>query len=320
MTFKEKLKQEHPVNVGDDFIGGCALCPCNYGYESEIESKKNCRTNNGNGCIYCWNREMPVEKVNEKTFDWDKFKDKNNKIVVHCKTEEEAKDFCKQMHEHGMKWCDGDSYLGDAHFNNHKEKTAYDADGCYCYVNFYKQRGYKILEWSDYMKKEFTKADLKYGYLVEFRDGVKALYMPFEDGNTFDFCNIYQCLNLKYYNDNLLYDKDKRIEDLDVMKVYGYSSMPHKTTQLVTEHRKLIWERKETKEMTVEEMKAKLEELTGDKIEISVSRNEMAGELFRYCDSAECESCILKNDTCSFYHYSDEDLEEAYNKIKQPLP
>lgn len=26
----------------------------------------------------------------EKTFDWDKFKDKKNRIVVHCKTEEEA--------------------------------------------------------------------------------------------------------------------------------------------------------------------------------------------------------------------------------------
>lgn len=31
--------------------------------------------------------------------------------MVHCKTEEEAKDFCKQMHEHGMKWCNGESYL-----------------------------------------------------------------------------------------------------------------------------------------------------------------------------------------------------------------
>lgn len=42
-----------------------------------------------------------------KKFNWEEFKDKNNKITVHCKTEEEAKDFCKQMHEHGMKGVGG---------------------------------------------------------------------------------------------------------------------------------------------------------------------------------------------------------------------
>ena len=37
-----------------------------------------------------------------KKFNWEEFKYKNNKIAVHCKTEEEAKDFCNQMHEHGI--------------------------------------------------------------------------------------------------------------------------------------------------------------------------------------------------------------------------
>lgn len=30
-------------------------------------------------------------------FNWDEFLDSNNKIAVHCKTEEEAEDFCTQM-------------------------------------------------------------------------------------------------------------------------------------------------------------------------------------------------------------------------------
>lgn len=30
-----------------------------------------------------------------KEFNWSEFKDVNNIIAVHCKTEEEAKDFCK---------------------------------------------------------------------------------------------------------------------------------------------------------------------------------------------------------------------------------
>ena len=46
-----------------------------------------------------------------KKFNWNEFKNKDNKIAVYCKTEEEAVDFCKQMHEHGMKWCNGESYL-----------------------------------------------------------------------------------------------------------------------------------------------------------------------------------------------------------------
>ena len=46
-----------------------------------------------------------------KKINWDEFKNKDNKIAVHCKTEEEAKDFCRQMHEHGMKWCTGNSYM-----------------------------------------------------------------------------------------------------------------------------------------------------------------------------------------------------------------
>ena len=46
-----------------------------------------------------------------KKFNWDEFKNKDNKIVMHCKTEEEAKDFCRQMHGHGNE-CAQQSYNG----------------------------------------------------------------------------------------------------------------------------------------------------------------------------------------------------------------
>lgn len=35
-----------------------------------------------------------------KKFNWDEFKNTKNKIAVHCKTEEEAKDFCKSVTTH----------------------------------------------------------------------------------------------------------------------------------------------------------------------------------------------------------------------------
>lgn len=31
-----------------------------------------------------------------KKFNWKEFKNKDNKIAVHCKTEEEAKDFARE--------------------------------------------------------------------------------------------------------------------------------------------------------------------------------------------------------------------------------
>lgn len=96
-----------------------------------------------------------------KKFDWDKFK--KEKIAVHCKTKEEAKDFCREMHDYGMKWIDGNSYLDITNYEVKKSETCYDGTGSYARYAFYNRNGYTILEWSDYMQKEFTKADLKDG-------------------------------------------------------------------------------------------------------------------------------------------------------------
>ena len=112
-----------------------------------------------------------------KKFNWDEFKNKDNKIAVHCKTEEEAVDFCKQMHEHGMKWNGGFSYLDYTNYRIYREGTCYIAKGEYCFKNYYEKRGYTILEWSDYMQKEFTKADLKDGMVVEQRNGNRYLVL-----------------------------------------------------------------------------------------------------------------------------------------------
>ena len=86
-----------------------------------------------------------------KQFNWKEFKDKNNYIAVHCKTKKEAIDFCGQMHEHGMKWCDGSSYLNRISWETYKTETMYSNKGTFgskAYENEY----YTILEWSDYMK------------------------------------------------------------------------------------------------------------------------------------------------------------------------
>lgn len=79
------------------------------------------------------------------------------------------------MHEHGMKWLDRDSYLDCIAFNKYKDATCYSNAGGYSRYRFYKENGFTILEWSDYMQKEFTKADLKDGMVVHFDSGNKAV-------------------------------------------------------------------------------------------------------------------------------------------------
>ena len=64
MTFKEKLQQETPNKVDSACDDGCVGCPSDYGYERRELSVKNCRSNGGKGCEYCWNREISEESDN----------------------------------------------------------------------------------------------------------------------------------------------------------------------------------------------------------------------------------------------------------------
>lgn len=155
-----------------------------------------------------------------RKFNWDEFKE--GKFAVHCKTEEEEVDFCKQMHEHGMK--------------------------------------YKILEWSDYMQKKFTKSDLKDGMVVKHRNGDKRMVISealigengYADQNCFR-----EDLTHRYF------------KDLDIVGVYAIQEYNNFADMLSDYNLELIWERKEPKKMTVEEMREKLEELTGEEIEVT---------------------------------------------------
>ena len=195
-----------------------------------------------------------------RKFNWDEFKNKYNKIAVHCKTEEEAKDFCKRMHEHGMKWCSGESYLKETNYESCEEETCY-IKGEFSPYQYYKSNGYEILEWSDYMQKNFTKSDLKDGMVVEYNDNsfgkrlVVGDFLIGEDGYA----------DLGDYNENL-----KNVEsDLEIVRVYKIKCMGKISSIMYDVNLELIWERKEPKKMTIEEMRKKLEELTGEQIEVT---------------------------------------------------
>lgn len=193
-----------------------------------------------------------------RKFNWDEFKDADNKIAVHCKTEEEAKDFCEQMCEKGMKWRSGDSYLEHTAYGEYLSETCHTGIGGFADYDFYKSEGYKILEWSDYMNKEFTKANLKSGMVVEYRNGERRLVIDkYLIGNNAHY-------ELSSYNENL----EDEYPRLTIMKVFKIRQRAILERILDDDNLELIWERKEPKKMTVEEMKQKLEELTGEEIEV----------------------------------------------------
>lgn len=64
MTFKEKLKLEHPECINPHSAGGCKGCPCTYGYEdaSDAHCTRTTRDISDERCTACWNREIPTKE------------------------------------------------------------------------------------------------------------------------------------------------------------------------------------------------------------------------------------------------------------------
>lgn len=202
-------------------------------------------------------------------FNWEEFMNKDNNIAVHCKTEEEAIDFCKKMDKLGMRWCSGGSYINNNNWYEYKEETCYTNKGSnkgeFSPKYWYEEHDYKILEWSDYIiKKPFDY--LEYGYVVEFNSGRLGMYMPSQNGDCFDLNGIYNCIYINDFDDkeNLKYE-NKSNNFNNVIKIYGYSEYGCNSRVLSLNGRPLIWERpEEVRKMTVSDICKEL----GYKVEI----------------------------------------------------
>ena len=110
-------------------------------------------------------------------FDIKKYR--KRKVVMHCSNLAEAKNFCEYLHQCGQTWSGNISYnyLGCLHWI---------ADWTICYdfnqgqhgtLADYIKEGFQILHWSDYVKCNITKADLKTGMIVETNDNLFYLVL-----------------------------------------------------------------------------------------------------------------------------------------------
>ena len=98
--------------------------------------------------------------------------DYKGNYVMHCKTEEEAKDFCGYLDSLGRKLCHEKKYTKNTCWQCFTDRTCYAFNDIeYSSLCYYERHGYTILEWSDFMDNKFTKADLKSGDVILRRDG-----------------------------------------------------------------------------------------------------------------------------------------------------
>ena len=74
---------------------------------------------------------------------------------IHCETEEQAKAICKLMHEAGLTWNNGDSYLSENNYDIYKSETCYFAScGQYADLDYAKEGNYKIYKAEEFLTEK----------------------------------------------------------------------------------------------------------------------------------------------------------------------
>lgn len=74
---------------------------------------------------------------------------------IHCETEEQAKAICKLMHEAGLEWKGGESYMSKNYYGNYKSETCYfPIDGQYDELSYAKEENYKIYKAEQFLNQK----------------------------------------------------------------------------------------------------------------------------------------------------------------------
>ena len=84
-----------------------------------------------------------------------KVTDLKNNECIHCETEEQANAICKLMHEAGLEWKGGNSYLENTYYESYKSDTCYfPIDGQYDELSYAKQKKYKIYKAEQFLNQK----------------------------------------------------------------------------------------------------------------------------------------------------------------------
>ena len=183
-----------------------------------------------------------------KKFDLEKYK---GHFVMCCETEEEANDFCRVLHEAGRKWSAGQSYKEDSYWYNPLHDTSLPIyykfnEGIWSQSKWCCD-GYITLFWCEFMNKEFTKADLRNGDVVLRRNGDVEIHIK---GRFVDESGL-ACGSI-YLEQDLTHMDDCGRDIMAVRRPNDISDMSFDAFE--KELGRLVYERDETVEMTLEEV------------------------------------------------------------------
>ena len=74
---------------------------------------------------------------------------------IHCETEEQAISICRLMHESGLKWRFGESYLEENEYNIYKSQTCYfPKERQYADLDYAKEENYTIFKAEQFLTKK----------------------------------------------------------------------------------------------------------------------------------------------------------------------
>lgn len=208
---------------------------------------------------------MGFEEVTE--FDWNAFE--SEKLAVHCRTEEEAIDFCKQMDNRGLEWSSGGNHTDCNNWGVYKKDTCYTRS-MYSEIDFYKGISRKIVEWRDFMKNEFTKADLKTGHIATTTDGTEYVVLlnfshTFSNDQDVMLGIENNWLSLSSYDNNLIENDGNSEYDIvkveEISHIYSVFNFEHEK-----EARKVLFERieKSPAQIKLEELESKQREIADE--------------------------------------------------------
>lgn len=101
--------------------------------------------------------------------------------AMHCKTEEEAKIFCRYLDSVGRRWVNGTSYMSRTNWSVYGPDTCYDFNGgSYCDKRYFLARSYyTILEFSDF---EWDNKNTKRKPVIIYRNGQDVIALDKETG------------------------------------------------------------------------------------------------------------------------------------------
>ena len=148
-----------------------------------------------------WYDNMIAGLAAETPFDFGAWK--GREVSMHCKTVEEAEDFCNEMHKAGLKWKGGTPYSPIWNcFDVYNERTCYCFNrGTYVNIEWSKARGDQILEWSDYRSTELPKEEQEKA--VEIKADDKPLGYQEAIKTYKKICNnTAECINCPLTSDN----------------------------------------------------------------------------------------------------------------------